>query len=68
MKMLLVVLLLDASGGEVKRYETTTPDLPICKLTEQAIAAHLSSLTFDGKHRLKTECRSILLASKGHNF
>lgn len=62
MKMLLVVLLLDAGGKEVTRYETTVPDLPICKLTEQAIVSHLSPLTLAGEFSLKTDCRSISLA------
>ena len=68
MKMLLVVLLLDAGGNEVKRTETQVPNLSICRLAEQAVVANLSSITFDGKHKLKTDCRSVVLAHKGQLF
>lgn len=64
MGVLLVAILLNAQGVEIKRSEQQLPSMEICRMAETAIASHLHPEVSSGRVKLKTDCRSITLASK----
>lgn len=65
MGVLLVAILLNANGGEIKRSEQHLPSMAVCRAAEEALASHLHSVTYTGEVKLKTECRAIKLAYNG---
>ncbi|MBB5276284.1 hypothetical protein HNR26_002336 [Rhizobium rosettiformans] len=68
MSALLVAILLNAQGEEIRRVEKPVMTYAVCRLAEKSVTADVFAHTSDGKVKLKTECRSVRLAATGQKI